>query len=289
MSRSITVLSRLFTGGGPDWKREQAQQFVAQLSAGSELAPKIVEETSGLQVPDIPVRVVDRGCWAKVAVTSIEAMLGIKRDDSSSRNSQIAFAASVLSMKVLGQWDPYSSRKCVYLVAPNIADFQQQCGLDKADLSVWVAVHELTHVAQFSAAHWLADYIAHRAQVLFAGDEDADDEQVLDEITAVMSLLEGHATYVMNQVPLSAIPSRAQMIAAMVNRRASSGIIMRWMSNLTGLAKKKQQYVQGHEFVSAVIDSVGLEKFNMIWQDPRFVPTIDELAHPHQWIGRVVG
>ncbi|SDU77833.1 putative hydrolase [Arcanobacterium phocae] len=287
MVASVALLSRLFTGGGPSWQKGQAQIFVSDLREAAGRARVVVEDVSGLSVAPVPVRIVDRSVWANQAIASIKAMMDAQSGLLKLKDNQIGFATSVLSMKVLGQYDPYSINPSLYLVAPNIADFYDQSAVNQADVGLWVAVHEWTHVAQFQAAPWLAEYIGQRASVLVSADDDAVVDATLDEITAIMSLLEGHATYVMNNVSYDVLPCRSSLIDAMAKRRAAGGAMMKRLEKMLGLAKKAQQYSQGNEFVEAVVKQMGLDGFNRVWLSPQNAPTVEQLHNPAEWIASV--
>ncbi|WP_216386946.1 zinc-dependent metalloprotease [Arcanobacterium phocae] len=287
MVASVALLSRLFTGGGPSWQEEHARTFVSDLRESAGRARAVVEDVSGLSVAPVPVRIVDRSAWANQAISSIKAMMDVQSGLLKIKDNQIGCATSVLSMRVLGQYDPYSTDPGLYLVAPNIAEFYNHSQVGQAEVGLWVAVHEWTHVAQFQAAPWLAEYIGQRASGLISADGDAVADATLDEITAIMSLLEGHATYVMNNVPYDVLPCRSTLIDAMAKRRSAGGAMMKRLEKILGLAKKAQQYSQGNDFVEAVVKQTGLDGFNRVWLSPQNAPTLEQLDNPAEWIASV--
>jgi uncharacterized protein (DUF2342 family) len=69
----------------------------------------------------------------------------------------------VLSQRVLGQYDlallDDSVPPRLLLLAPNLALTARNLGVDRDELVAWVAIHEITHAVQFSAAPWLRDHI----------------------------------------------------------------------------------------------------------------------------------
>ena len=109
------------------------------------------------------------------------------------------------------------------------------------------------------------------------------------EITAVMSLLEGHADVVMDDVGPSVIPSVAQIREKFTQRRAGLGQLDRLIRRMLGLEAKMRQYADGAVFVRAVIDRVGLDGFNAVWASPETLPTAAEMVDPHAWVARVHG
>ena len=138
--------------------------------------------------------------------------------------------------RVLGQYDaflPPDDEGLLYFVGPNVAEVEQRFLLPPRDFRLWIAVHEVTHRVQFGAAPWLRDHIRGQVdrylgtvslesndlgkQIRRAIDEaraGADvrgmgglflllnDEQreIVRHVQGVMSLLEGHASFVMNEV-----------------------------------------------------------------------------------------
>ncbi|MFC5382597.1 zinc-dependent metalloprotease [Aquipuribacter nitratireducens] len=111
----------------------------------------------------------------------------------------------------------------------------------------------------------------------------------LDALTAVMSLLEGHADVVMDEVGPSVVPSVAQIRARFDARRRGTGPVDRVVRRLLGLEAKAAQYRDGARFVRAVTDEVGIEGFNAVWAGPDALPSPAELREPSTWVARVHG
>src|SRR5262249_47443507 len=161
---------------------------------------------------------------------------------------------------------------------------------------LWVCLHEETHRTQFTAVPWLTDHIqAEIGAFLAATDVDPaamlrqmgralqglgdvargqgsvidlvatpGQREALDRITAVMSLLEGHADYVMDGVGPEVIPSVSDIRGAFQHRRESAGGLEAMMRRLLGLEAKLKQYADGVKFVRAVVDEVGMAGFNRV-------------------------
>ena len=116
---------------------------------------------------------------------------------------------------------------------------------------------------------------------------DEREREMLERTTAVMSLLEGHANWVMDGVDASIVPS-VKTIRRRFERRADlRGPVDRAIRRLLGLEAKAAQYVQGQRFVSEVVEAAGREGFNLVWDSPRNLPTAREIAHPREWVERV--
>ncbi len=117
----------------------------------------------------------------------------------------------------------------------------------------------------------------------------AEQREVLDRLTGVMSLLEGHADVVMDGVGPEVIPSVDQIRSRFNERRKGAGTIDRLLRRLLGLDAKMAQYRNGAAFTRGVVDQVGLEGFNAVWAEPANLPSKVEIGDPAAWIRRVHG
>jgi len=140
----------------------------------------------------------------------------------------------------------------------------------------------------------LADGVKRVAHALRTGEEVSVVDLVqtpaqramIDEITAVMSLLEGHADVVMDSVGPNVVPSVADIRRRFTVRRQGQGFD-KVVRRLLGLDAKMRQYRDGARFCRTVIDEVGMAGFNQVWTSPQTLPTRDEIAHPARWLARV--
>jgi coenzyme F420 biosynthesis associated uncharacterized protein len=230
-----------------------------------------------------------------------------------------------LSSRVLGQYEIFGTGGRLLLVAPNIVATEQKLGLDPSDFRLWVCLHEVTHQLQFTAVPWLkghleseiaefveatdltSDVLRERLQDVLrslvdavrGGDQESEglmalirdpaQRAVLDRVTAVMSLVEGHAEYVMDGVGPDVVPSVRTLRKRFAQRRKGRGPLDRVLRRMLGLEQKMKQYAEGRIFVGGVIDLVGMEGFNRVWDGPANLPRIEELTAPEQWVERVLG
>src|SRR6185437_1317953 len=129
------------------------------------------------------------------------------------------------------------------LVAPNIVLVERELSVEPHDFRRWVCLHEETHRVQFTSVPWLRDYVqSMMSEFLLASDLDpgaiverlraaagavagavrgSDGDSLveamqtpaqralLDKLTAVMTLVEGHGDYVMDAVGPQVVPSVA--------------------------------------------------------------------------------
>jgi coenzyme F420 biosynthesis associated uncharacterized protein len=116
-----------------------------------------------------------------------------------------------------------------------------------------------------------------------------EQREILDRITALMSLLEGHADFVMDGVGPSVIPSVAEIRASFQRRRRESGRLEAVVRRLLGIDAKMRQYRDGERFVRAAVGHAGMTGFNRVWESPANLPTKEELVAPRDWVERVVG
>jgi len=238
--------------------------------------------------------------------------------------AELGLMLGFLSSKVLGQFDPFHEAPGeagrLLLVAPNIVQVERELGVDAHDFRLWVCLHEETHRVQFTAVPWMRDHLhgemrtiigeieTDPAKMLSEGMKKIGDlvsgkaegslidlfsspEQkvVIDRITGVMSLLEGHADVVMDGVGPEVIPSVATIRAKFTERRKGIGALDKLLRRLLGLDQKMAQYRDGAVFVRAAVDKVGMEGFNAVWAEPANLPTKSEILEPSTWLARVHG
>ena len=233
--------------------------------------------------------------------------------------AQLGTALGWLSGKVLGQYEALTDPGRLLLVAPTIVDVETSLQVDPRDFRLWVCLHEETHRVQFGAVSWLTEHfrsLVQRALDTFDETDVSDrlaivtreiiggirageapdlmaalqtDEQraVVDEITGLMSLLEGHADVVMDEVGPRVIPS-VDSIRSKFNARRSRvrGADSLWR-RLLGMDAKLKQYEEGARFVRYLLDHGGMESVNRVWISPAYLPSAAEIRSPEAWLERV--
>ncbi|CAL9463321.1 hypothetical protein SUDANB6_02684 [Streptomyces sp. enrichment culture] len=214
------------------------------------------------------------------------------------------------------------------LVAPNIVHVERELDVDPHDFRLWVCLHEETHRTQFTAVPWLRDHLEGEIHAFLAetdvdpmtllervrdaaqalvgsrpeGEEDDGgrslveliqspaQREILDRLTAVMSLLEGHADFVMDGVGPDVVATVGEIREKFQQRRAKGASRLDLaLRKLLGLDAKLRQYRDGERFVRAVVGEVGVDGFNRVWTSPNTLPTRSEIAKPADWIARVHG
>ncbi|MFC1410675.1 zinc-dependent metalloprotease [Streptacidiphilus sp. N1-12] len=115
-----------------------------------------------------------------------------------------------------------------------------------------------------------------------------EQREILARLTAVMSLLEGHADVVMDGVGPQVVPSVAEIREKFQQRRAKgTGRLDALLRKALGLDAKMRQYQDGAVFVRAAVDAVGMAGFNRVWTSPNTLPTKEEIHNPAAWVARI--
>ena len=230
--------------------------------------------------------------------------------------AEVGLMLGFLGTKVLGQFDPFfSPHGRLLLVAPNIVHVEREIGVDPTDFRLWVCLHEETHRVQFTANPWLGEHLMTQmnavaetiepsalldglrrgAEAIRGGNgsvldllSSPEQKEILDRVTGVMSLLEGHADVVMDGVGPTVIPSVAQIRKKFNQRRQGVGTLDKMLRRILGLDAKMAQYRDGAVFVRHVVDKVGMHEFNAVWSGPDTLPSKAEIADPDAWVARVL-
>jgi coenzyme F420 biosynthesis associated uncharacterized protein len=223
----------------------------------------------------------------------------------------------MLARAVLAQFDPY--RDQLLVVHPNLGDMAHGDGLR------YLMFHEVTHLAQFREAPWIPEHIVglvrsvlkrqppgwarevvrgipERVPEMIRWARDAmegrsqgmplldllPDEQreVVYRLNALVTLLEGHATFLTEDISERRLPGFPDLKQRLEERRRRSPLV-RLLEALAGLEMKRQQYALGRSFCEHVWRHGGAEALKPAWAGPSSVPTMDELRSPELWLRRV--
>jgi coenzyme F420 biosynthesis associated uncharacterized protein len=237
--------------------------------------------------------------------------------------AQIGALLGYVSRKVLGQYDaflPPDDEGLLYFVGPNLVEVERRFELPRRDFRLWVAIHEVTHRVQFGATPWLRPHLegligryletvqvdsrevfAQLRRAVEAVRSGADwrgingvllmmnDEQraLFSRMQALMTLLEGHASFVMNAVAQGRVDDLDRMRNALRDRRRSRGGVERAFQQAIGFESKVKQYASGERFVRSVVAEAGMDGLNRVWSDEANLPSPQEIEDPARWVGRV--
>ncbi len=308
-------LAGTLLGDLPEVTRPEAHQAVASLHELAGRAGDLAKRFSHLDgEPAATVLVTDRQGWldgvshlgaAMLATVDLPERTGWGRRASALGHGAAAgVGLGLVGRGLLGQFDPFSEQRPLYLIAPNIVDLERRRRFVPRDFRLWVAIHEQTHALQFSAAPWLLDHLSERLR-LIARDEvgsadmvrnlaagrglsalfaSQDGHRALDEVTAAMTLLEGHADYVADTAGRIHVKSVKRLRRAFSRDGSPSRVAKLWPA-----IDKDAQYRDGLAFCRAVARRVGRRKLARAFESPETLPTLPEIAQPREYLRRVHG
>lgn len=310
------------------------------------LAEELVEAETGLRSLAGPARgqVTDRAGWVEANIASFQRLLSPVTDKMSGRvvgpgavvmrkaaAAEVGMLLGWMSGRVLGQYDLLMASgddgddqhgDTVYYVGPNVLALEKRFGFPPREFRLWLALHEVTHRAQFTGVPWMREhYLSLVDSMLDSASVDpmvlfnavkravteiragrspmadggiahliASPEQraVLDQIGGLMSLLEGHGDVTMNRAGIGHVPSADRFARVLQQRRMSANGVNRFVQRVLGLEAKLNQYQQGEDFIAEVERLAGgKEGLEPAWRGPSWLPTIAEIRDPEEWVDRV--
>lgn len=335
-------VARRVAGRDPFAGSYLASSLRPDFDAATAEAEAAVADFTGLSSPDrATAEVVDRAGWVAANVRSMRRMLEPLTDRVGAKmarspvapigrrvaGTELGVLLGYVAQRVLGQYDllvpdedgaPTDDR--VYYVGANVLGLEKRFAFRPGDFRLWIALHEVTHRAQFTGVPWLREYFLAQVHELVGGIEpdpgmifaaigraaDAirerrspigerglvgllgtpDQQAAMDRMQALMSLLEGHGNAVMNQLGAQMLDGQERMASVLSARRNARGATA-LLHRLMGLEMKMRQYEVGEAFVDAVTNVAGFRALDAAWQGPEYLPTLVELTAPTEWLDRV--
>ncbi len=319
------------------WLAEEYQEL-------TRLAQLRVAESTNLPIPEaIAANPIDRAGWAQANLRSLRYLvepLAAKLADQGGEmgpldavlrplvpallGMQMGVMVGFLSRRVLGQFDvglPAAEQSELYLVVPNVESFAADNGLDPRQVRLWVALHEVTHQAEF-AQPWTRTHLVRLVTDYLDGlDLDPaamsdklqglqDPEQLqrllddpaglagligseaqrplLEAIQAFMAVMEGYADFLMDRAAPGLLPDLARMREAIDRRRSEPSQGEQLLNRLLGLEMKHRQYELGARFCQEIVRRWGEHTLDVLWEAPDRLPSLAELEDPVAWAARVL-
>lgn len=330
-------------GTYPLWETYHADNLGEEMERVTSEVSGIVPVATGLSLPGSPTTVViDRSSWMDRNVATFSHLteparrkLEERMRERGTRNQSAAAIAervmaaetravlSILARRVLGQYElvlPTGEQgDTVAFVGPNILQMERTHQFKPAEFRYFVALHELTHRAQFQGIPWMRDYFlglvtdlvetsqpdsgvigrvideitSRRATGRPILDErgllglfgSPEQNAVVDKVQAMMSLLEGHGHVVMDRVGAERLRSQERMSRVLKGRRHDKRTAA--FLRLTGLEMKLKQYKLGEKFVLAVEREAGWDTIHIAFRGAGSLPTLNEIENPAKWLRRV--
>ena len=320
----IRRASRRTMPTGPIVSPEHALQVVASLRELAQVATREITAVSLLEAPAThETIVVDRAGWVESNMNALGVIAEIALEGGEGTNPlsdragaiQTGLALGWASGKVLGQYEALVNPGRLLLVAPNITQVAQSLDVDERDFQLWVCLHEETHRLQFGAVHWMQGYFIDLIKELVGAEKlsgrvypwrllqvlnalvrndgssiielvQSDDQlRIYRKLVALLTLLEGHADFVMDQGGPDLVPTVAEIRRKFEVRRDSN---KKLITRLLGMDEKLMQYRKGEAFVSNCVTEMGISDFNVVWSSPENLPTMTEIENPVTWRKRIL-
>jgi len=319
--------------------------LVADFEEATARAEELVSRETGLVPLAGPARarVTDRQGWVQANVASFQRLVGpltrrmaehmpippVASVGRSVAGVQVGLLLGWMSTRVLGQYDlllvedeDAENQDIVYYLGPNVLSIEKRYAFPPSQFRLWLALHEVTHRAQFTGVEWMRGYfmglvesamgsvdpdprrlleglrraveearagrnpLADGLLSLLAGDEQA---AVLRQVQALMSLLEGHGDITMDRAGAGAVPEAARFARVLRQRRQQSGGLSRLIQQVAGIEAKLRQYEEGERFIEAVEAAGGRQMSDLFWKGPDWLPTLEEIRRPQGWTDRMAG
>jgi coenzyme F420 biosynthesis associated uncharacterized protein len=248
------------------------------------------------------------------------ALAGVRRNVLA---AQVGGLLGYLGHRVLGQYDlflPADDDGLIYFVGPNIAGVERKFGFPPRDFRLWLSLHEVSHRLQFAGAPWLRGYLLGLMDT-YLGTVEIDPgwlvqafKRAIDEVRsgsaeyrgfgwifllmtpeqremvrqmqAMMSLLEGHGNFVMDEVSRGRVQGAESFRRTLHERRTKAGVEKAFQKAI-GFDVKVRQYALGEGFIAEVVREAGMDTFNRVWEKAANLPTMEEIARPQDWVARV--
>jgi coenzyme F420 biosynthesis associated uncharacterized protein len=334
-------VGEMLAGDAGGWANRSSSDAAAVQPLVERFAARVSTYTR-LELPESlpPLELIDRAAWIEANIATMRPLLeplGERLGHGSGPlapamrsitqlllGAQMGAVTGMLSQRVLGQYDialldPARPSRLL-LLAPNLAQAARNLGLDRDELTAWVAIHEVTHAVQFGGAPWLREHLAGLLRELIDGMKVSvglsrslsvpsaadlralaqrlrggellrlglgeDRWALVDRMQATMSLIEGHAEHVMDAVGAEELPTLERMRSAMNRRRRERGWPWRILERLLGLEMKLRQYEVGRGFCDEVVAQGGPGALAVVWSSAEMLPSTGELESPGLWLAR---
>ena len=304
-------------------------------------AEKLVETSTGLKSfsGEAKAKVVDRSGWIRANFSSLKRLLKPvlaenhekNRSSISSRIAALEIGAVLgwMSTRVLGQYDllvldneDLNDQDLVYYVGPNICAIERRYAFDPDGFRLWLAIHELTHRAQFTGVPWMREHYLslvknllqevqldtnestkkNNSQMKLSKNTESsrlsefkisnfftsiDQKDSINDIAALMTLLEGHGDVIMSRAGKGHVRNQERFEKVVTQRRKSATGVTRIFQKLIGIEAKLAQYEEGEEFICTIEESEGIDFLNIVWEHPDNLPKLEEIKNPNLWISRI--
>ena len=215
----------------------------------------------------------------------------------------------------------------ISVITANVEAFGGDWSMAGDDLRLWICLHQLTHHAVLGLAHvrarldqLLGDYasafesdpdamgsklgeldidtgggdpmarfqeLMGDPEVILGAVRSARQEQLLPQMEALFSVIEGYVDHIMDGVGTGLIASYGQITEAMRRRRVEAASSDRFVERLLGLDLTQDHFDRGRAFVEGVVERAGPEGLARLWESAEVLPTPNEVVAPGLWLARI--
>lgn len=327
----------------PEVVGDERARMDADFEEFTALAEDLVGAETGLRSLDGAARgrVADRADWVDANIRSFQRLLKPMLEQMEDKmdgpfsavgpkvaGAELGMLLGWMSTRVLGQYDLLviedenpEQQDIVYYVGSNVAALEKRFAFPERDFRLWLALHEVTHRAQFTGVPWMREHFLglvnstmeevdpdpqrfidglRRALAAKKAGEDpladggltavfASEKQreSLEQIGGLMSLLEGHGDVTMDRAGEGVVMNAERFGRVLRQRRQNASKFVALIQRLAGLEAKMKQYAQGEAFIEAVEDHGGRELIDRVWEGPTMLPLLAEIREPDEWISRM--
>ncbi|MDW3176452.1 MAG: zinc-dependent metalloprotease [Acidimicrobiia bacterium] len=327
----------------PEVVGEERSRMDADFEEFTALAEELVGAETGLRSLDGDARgrVADRADWVDANIRSFQRLLKPMLEQMEDKmggpfsavgpkvaGAELGMLLGWMSTRVLGQYDLLviedenpEQQDIVYYVGSNVAALEKRFAFPERDFRLWLALHEVTHRAQFTGVPWMREHflglvnstmeevdpdpqrfidgLRRALDAKKAGEDPLADggltavfasekqRESLEQIGGLMSLLEGHGDVTMDRAGEGVVMNAERFGRVLRQRRQNASKFVALIQRLAGLEAKMKQYAQGEAFIEAVEDHGGRELIDRVWEGPTMLPLLAEIREPEQWISRM--
>ena len=172
----------------------------------TEQAEALVADCTGLRSQSGPARsrLISRVEWIDANIASFQRMLqpiSSKLSDRADKMTaplarrvsgiEFGFVLGWMSKRVMGQYDLLiteddnaDEQDIVYYVAPNVLALENRYAFNSAQFRLWLALHEVTHRAQFTGISWMRSHFLKHVQGLM-NSMDLDPKYLIEAFRRV--------------------------------------------------------------------------------------------------------
>ncbi len=214
----------------------------------------------------------------------------------------------------------------VLILLPNVDRFADDWSLDRSDVRLWAALHEVAHHAVLGVAgvaerisglltrhassfesdsavlgslfddldlsgpmSGLGDLQARLGdpETLLGAVRSTEQAAIAPELKALTAAVSGYVDHVMDRIGAGLIGSYAKLSEAMRRRRVQANGNDRFVERLLGFELGADTYDLGTAFVSGVLERAGDEGLTRLFADASHLPTPAEISAPGLWLARI--